>query len=106
MIFTDYGQPRDVDCTPEELEIYEVIRSLFDTDTLRLVRKSDSYVSACMESSGDYGLMDVARFKFTDRAKWIKIGPDFDKVKIGSPSDVKTYAEELAAAYLFNEPYL
>lgn len=108
---SNYGQNRAVDCTDEEQEIYDIIRSLLDdynleSDVLRLVRKSDSYVSAVMESSGDYGEMDLARFKFTGRAKWIKICPEFSKIALSDPEDVTEYAEELCAAYRFNELYL
>lgn len=107
----NYGQERDVNCTEQEREIYDIIRSLLDdynleSDVLRLVRKSDSYVSAVMESSGDYGLMDLARIKYTDRAKWIKIGPDFEKIALHDTEDVTKYAEKLCEAYRFNEPYL
>lgn len=109
--FGKYGQTREVDCTDEEREIYDIIRSLLDdnnleSDVLRLVRKSDSYVSCCMESGSDYGLMDVARFKFTSRAKWIKIGPGFEKIAIRDPEDVTEYTNQIYAAYEFNEPYL
>ena len=73
----NYGQNRDLDCTDAEAEIFHIIRSRLDdmnynTDCLKLVRKSDSYVSAVMDSGSDYGEMDLARFKYTDRAKWIK----------------------------------
>jgi len=109
--FAHYGETREVDATESEAEIYQTIKSLLNdmgcnTDCLSLVRKSDSYVSAVMESSGDYGLMDLARFKFTDRAKWIKLGPNFDKVALKSTEDVADMTEEIRAAYLFNEPYL
>lgn len=108
---SNYGQNRAVDCTDEEREIYDIIRSLLDdynleSDVLRLVRKSDSYVSAVMESSGDYGEMDLVRFKFTPRAKWIKFGPNFDKVALKDPEDVAGMTDAIYAAYLFNEPYL
>ena len=109
--FANYGQTRDVDCTDQEQEIFDTIRSLLDdynldSEVLRLVRKSDSYVSACMESSGDYGLMDLARIKYTSRAKWIKICPKFEKIELHGPEDVTQYIDELCAAYRFNEPYL
>ena len=109
--FAHYGEVRDLNATDAESEIYQIIKSLLDdmgcnTDSLRFVRKSDSYVSAVMESSGEYGLMDVARFKFTDRAKWIKVGPRFGKVTLKAARDVSDLGEEIRAAYLFNEPYL
>jgi hypothetical protein len=44
MIISNYGQERDVNCTEQEREIYDIIRSLLDdynleSDVLRLVRK-------------------------------------------------------------------
>lgn len=109
--FANYGQERDINCTEEEREIFDTMRSLLDdvnleSDLLKLVNKSDKYVSAVMESSGDYGLLDVARIKFTSRAKWIALAPNFEKIKITDTEDITKYAEELAEAYRFNEPYL
>ena len=109
--FSHYGETRDVDCTDEEAEIFHIIRSRLDDmnyniDCLKLVRKSDSYVSAVMESSGDYGQMDLARFKFTDRTKWIKICPDFEKIELNDVEDVAKLSDALFAGYSFNEPYL
>ena len=109
--FNNYGQQRDLDCTEAERAIYGEILAIYelaglDLSPLQLVRKSDKYVSAVMDSGSDFGAMDVARFKFTDRAKWICIGPGFEKTKINSPDDVADMAEELVASYRFNEPYL
>lgn len=95
----NYGQKRDVDATPEEIRIYELINDSVDTD-IELVRRSDSYVTAAV---GDW---DLARIKFTDRAKWIRLAPDFDKVAISDPEDVAKMDEDVRAAYRFNEPYL
>lgn len=111
MIISNYGQERDLNCTEQEREIYDIIRSLLDdynleSDVLRLIRKSKDYVSACMESSGDYSLMDLARIKYTERAKWIKIGPDFEKISLKDTEDVTKYIDKLCEAYRFNEPYL
>lgn len=108
----NYGQERDLNCTDGELLIYDaVIKALsdagLDTSCMKLTRKSNDYVSACMQSSDEgYGLMDVARFKFTDRAKWIKTGPSFAKTKIEAPEDVLDRAEEMVEEYKRNEPYL
>lgn len=109
--FAHFGEAREINATEDEAEIYHIIKSLLDdmnynVDCLRLVRKSDSYVSAVMESSGDYGQMDLARFKFTSRAKWIKFGPNFDKVALKDPEDVADMTDAIYAAYLFNETYL
>lgn len=109
--FAHYGENRDIDCTEAEAEIFHIIRSRLDdmnynTDCLKLVRKSDSYVSAVMDSGSDYGQMDLARFKFTDRAKWIKVCPDFDKIELNDVEDVAKLSDALFAGYSFNEPYL
>ena len=110
-LIANYGQDRDLSCTEAEAEIFHIIRSRLDdmnynTDYLKLVRKSDSYVSAVMDSGSDYGEMDLARFKYTDRAKWIKICPDFDKIELKDVEDVTKLSEALFAGYSFNEPYL
>ena len=111
MIISNYGQDRDLNCTEQEREIFDIIRSVcdddnLDSDNIKLIRKSDSYVSAVMPSSQGYGEMDLARIKFTDRAKWIKLAPDLDKVTISDPEDVAEMDEDVRAAYRFNEPYL
>lgn len=109
--FANYGQSRDVNCTEHECEIYDIIRSICDdvnleSDYIKLMRKSDSYVSVVMPSSQGYGEMDLARVKYTDRAKWIKLAPDFEKVKLNDTEDVAKMAERVWAAYRFNQPYL
>lgn len=110
-IITHYGEARNLNATEAEIEIFEFIKMILNKsecplDSLRLVRKSDSYVSAVMESSGNYGLMDLARFKYTDRAKWIKVCPSFDKIPLLSVEDVGKCSDLLIAGYRFNEPYL
>lgn len=107
---TGNGEERDLICTEEEREVFDIIRSLiddngFDSNRLKLVRKSDNYISAVMPSDG-YGLMDVARIKYTNRAKWIKICPEFDIIPLANPEDVTKYEDEICNAYRFNEPYL
>lgn len=63
--FSNYGQERERIATESEIEIFDLIRSMTNRDDLELVRKSDNYVSAVL---GDW---DLARFKYTPRAKWI-----------------------------------
>ena len=109
--FSNFGQNRPVDCTDAESEIFDIIRSRlddmnYDISPVKLVRKSDSYVSAVMDSGSDYGEMDLARFKYTDRAKWIKICPDFEKIALKDTEDVVKLSDALFAGYRFNEPYL
>ena len=88
--FSNYGQEREIDATPEEYEIFEIIRSV--SDQVRLVRRTDKYVSA---SIGD---TDVARFKYTSRAKWIQFPYTAGKIKLESVSDVDGLESEITAA--------
>ena len=83
--FTNYGQERDVNATDEELKIFEALREVAGRD-LRLVRKSDSHVTAVL------GEWDLARFKFTQRAKWLS----FPTVEVGPPKHKITRPEEAA----------
>ena len=110
-MINNYGQERDLICTEQEREIYDIIRSVCDdvnleSDYIKLIRRSDNYVSVVMPSSKGYGDMDLARVKFTNRAKWIQLAPVFEKVKIITPEDVAEMAESVRNAYRFNEPYL
>ena len=83
--FANYGQQRDVNATDEELKIFETLKEATGRD-LRLVRKSDSYVTAML------GEWDLARFKFTQRAKWVS----FPTVEVGPPKHKITRPEEAA----------
>jgi len=107
----NYGQERDLVCTEEERIIFRIIAHIceennFDVTPLRLTRVSDNYVSAVMDTGTDYGALDVARIKYTNRAKWIKLGPDFKKADISRPEDVLNMSQDVVNAYRFNEPYL
>lgn len=109
--FGNYGNERDLVCTEEERIIFRIITYIceennLDISPLRLTRTSDNYVSAVMDSGSDYGAMDLARIKYTNRAKWIMFGPDFKKTQISRPEDVLKMAEDVVNAYRFNEPYL
>ena len=87
--FANYGQTRDVNVTPEELRIYELIANSVDAE-VELVRRSDSYVTAAV---GDW---DLARFKFTNRAKWILfpiLERPNEKHKVGQPEDVLEFVD-------------
>ena len=83
--FTNYGQERVVNATDEELKIFEALREATGRD-LRLVRKSDSYVTAVL------GEWDLARFKYTQRAKWVSL----PTVEAGAPKHKITRPEEAA----------
>lgn len=91
--FSNYGQERERIATESEIEIFDLIRSMTNRDDLELVRKSDNYVSAVL---GDW---DLARFKYTPRAKWIVfpvLEAGAQKHRIESPSDVSSFADLLA----------
>ena len=85
--FSNYGQNRGVDATPEELQIFALIRESVD-EPVELVRRSDKYVTVAV---GDW---DLARFKFTSRAKWILfpiLERPNEKHKIAEPGDVTDF---------------
>ena len=99
--FANYGQERDVNATDEEMKIFEALKDATGRD-LSLVRKSDSYVTAAL------GEWDLARFKYTQRAKWIsfptaEVGPP--KHKITAPEEATGFtdliAESLAVIYKY-----
>lgn len=111
MDISNYGQGRELNCTEQEIEIFDIIRSVCDDDNLesdylKLIRRSDNYVSVVLPSSKGYGDMDLARIKYTSRAKWIRLAPEFEKIKLNTTEDVATLADAVRAAYRFNEPYL
>ena len=88
--FANYGQERERIATESEIEIYDILCTLTGADDLQLVRKSDNYVSAVI---GDW---DLARFKYTPRAKWVTFPLSehgTEKLKINEPDDVYNFAE-------------
>lgn len=99
--FADYGQMRDVNATAEEIRIFELIREATGRD-IELVRKSDSYVTAVL---GDW---DLARFKFTQRAKWVSfpaVEAGTPKHKITRPDDVVSFADLIAESLSVIDKY-
>ena len=99
--FANYGQERERIATESELEIIETIKELANVDGLQLVRKSDNYVTAV------YNEWDLARFKYTQRAKWI-LFPTLDgtKHKINAPDDVRQFGEIVSAELEHINKYL
>lgn len=93
LIVSDYGQERDLICTEEERQIYNELRVFLedneiDVKPLHFVRVSQNYVTA------KYGDWDLARFKFTTRAKWLTFPEcDSEKHRITSPEELPDYAE-------------
>ena len=91
--FANYGQLKEMNCTTDELEIFVQLRDVTGAEDLELVKRTDKYVSA---SIGD---TDVARFKFTARAKWILFPYESnEKIKIATPEDVRDCSEEARKA--------
>ena len=91
--FANYGQERERIATESELEIFEILKTMSGSDKLKLVRKSDNYITAI------YRGWDLARFKYTPRAKWISF-PTLEakapKHRIEDPSNVASFADLLA----------
>lgn len=99
--FAHYGEDRDVNPTVDEFDLFGQILVIIgesgrDVDKIRLVRRSDKYLTACVYET------DICRFKLTDRTKWIEL-PYSDqgrlKVKITHQQDIHQYAEELIKHY-------
>lgn len=90
--FANYGQERRINATDEEYEIFDVLKGMDDLERLRMVRKSDNYVTAV------YRGWDLARFKFTQRAKWISF-PTAEvgsvKHRIQNPTDIMEFKDLL-----------
>ena len=88
----NYGQERELVCTEEEREIFDLISDHFPTDELRLVRVSDDYVTIKRNE------WDIARIKYTNRAKWI-ILPCIEvgsvRHKIQSVDDCAAYFDQI-----------
>lgn len=96
-----YGEERDVMATDGELEIYnKLIEILPHRDEYRLVRVSDQYVTL------KYGVYDIARFKWSEKAKWIVVPIDGTKKNyIESPDDVEQYLEPMLRQIANAEKY-
>jgi len=94
-LFSNYGQERERIATESELIIFEILQS-HCFGKLRLVRKSENYVSAVL---GDW---DIARFKYTPRAKWLMF-PSVEakqlKHRIESPTDALEYEDLIKKSY-------
>ena len=85
-----YGEPRGFVPTDEEQEIFDLIGELTQAKRLNFVKKSQNYVSAVI------GPTDVARFKFTKKAKWILLPYVWEeKAYIDEPDDIRLFKDEL-----------
>lgn len=84
----NYGQERELNCTPEELEISERVLAEFPDERLRLVCVSNDYATV------KRGSWDIVRLKYTKRAKWLMFPTlEAKKVKhyIERPDEVDDY---------------
>lgn len=100
--FAHYGEERDVNPTDEEAEIFDLIRSTTGRDDIELVRKSNSYVSAVICE------WDLARFKYTDRAKWIMfptVEAKAQKHYIDDPEEVYNFTDLLTESLAHIDEY-
>ena len=96
VVFSDYGSKRELDATAEEVRIHHIIHQITKADDLNFIRRSNNYVSAAI------GPTDVARFKFTKKAKWIQLPYVLDdKVKLEKPDDVFFLKDDLIKAVEF-----
>lgn len=94
--FSNYGQERELNATAEEVRIQHIICQCTNAEDLEFVRRSDNYITAAI------GPTDVARFKFTKRAKWIQLPYVLDdKVKLEKPDDVFYLKDDLSKAVSF-----
>lgn len=93
--FAHYGELRDVNANDNEILLYEKIVKALPSDDFQLVRKSDQYLTLA------FGVWDIVRFKWTDRAKWISlpITVGTKKLRLESMDDLENYKEELIASY-------
>ena len=99
--FANYGQERDINANDDELKIFESLKDATGRE-LRLIRKSDSYVTAAL------GEWDLARFKYTQRAKWIsfptaEVGPP--KHKISRPEEAVSFMDLIAESLAVIDKY-
>lgn len=100
--FAHYGEERERIATEAELKIFEQIARISERDDLRLVNKSDQYVSAVI---GDW---DVARIKYTPRAKWLTfplLESGTKKIRIESVEDVNDFADKINESVAIIEKY-
>lgn len=104
------GYGHDLICTEEEREIFDIIRSLcddanYESDRLELIRRNDEYITIIIKAD-DGSPLELARLKYTNKAKWIRFAPEFEKIQLTDTEDITNYTENIYAAYAFNEPYL
>lgn len=87
-----YDYP-EINPTDGEKQIFEYIKAL--CPLAEFVRKSSEYVSA------QYIETDIARFKFTERAKWILLPymQNNKKRRIEKAEDLEQFKDEIIKSY-------
>lgn len=99
------GKERELNATDGEREVYRILRCIvsdlcFNTEPLRLVRVSDNYLTA------KCGEWDLARFKFTTRAKWIWFPTKEEKRRyIEVPTELYSFPEAVKSSLSHIEKY-
>ena len=91
--FTNYGQEREINATPEELQIAEWIINEYPDESMRLDRVCDDYLTV------KRGEWDIVRLKYTKRAKWLMFPTlEAKQVKhyIYSPEEVEDFEAAIA----------
>lgn len=107
LFFAHYGEEREAKFTDEEKQMFDILCGMFksrgyDPTQLELTHKSDNYASVVI---GDY---DVARIKYTERAKWITIPyaePKAEKHHISVPDDIRQFDDLVDRNIAFIEKY-
>ena len=88
--FAHYGEPRGFVPTDEEQQMFDIIGELTQAEKLIFVKRAKNYVSASI------GPTDVARFKFTKKAKWILLPYLWnEKAYIEDPNDIRAFKDGL-----------
>lgn len=85
----------DVEPTDGEAQMFEYIKSV--CPAVEIQRKASGYVTAV------YGETDVARFKFTERAKWVMFPylEDKSKRRIENVEEMANFDDEIAKSFEF-----
>ena len=95
--FAHYGEEREVNATPEELKIAEVITGFLpSSEGSRITRKSSNYITLVI------GEWDLARIKYSDKAKWVKLPlVDRGNVKryIENIDDINAFKDDVIKSY-------
>lgn len=104
--FQHYGETRDANATDGEIAIFEKICEIIHAagydNKIALVRKSDNYVTVGIWSDPYDSYLDIARIKYTQRAKWIVL-PLYGtaKTKIETAEDIEPLRDGIIENFQF-----